>query len=428
MLPAKKAEAKLLASIQTPKDLTYLIREGISEDSFAEYPQVFSHYMKFARLYGDLPKPTDVEAEFRDTGIQLPEGGQLDYYVDEVRNLAVVRKANVAIMDRLGIGGAKLQMRPEETVRLLVEDLRKLQRVSMRHMAWLDRDALVRLGWLQDKAQAVADGGVLGIPTGLNCFDSNLQGWQAGEAIMVMAPKGTGKSWLALYIATVGYKAGYKAMFISPEMSWEECALRFDVLAAYQDGVHLSHSALTTGQQDEGVYEDWLAGLTRRDQFVVIDSPESGSFTTENVLALIDEHRPDLVVFDGLHLIGSNSNVPGWERIKHASDALKALAQRLKCTIVWTSQVDRAGMKNPTEPASSGASAAYGKAAVEAANRLVTLANDKNDDKRKTFKVPNNRSGREFHSTQHLHFDVDIGAIYQVYDDYGTVGDEEYPG
>lgn len=414
MLPPEEAEVSLLSSIRTPQDLTILLREGVTEEAFLVYGDVFRHYLQYSREYGSLPKHSDVALEFRDLGLEFREPGELSFYLQEVLKLDLVRRTQATIIERLGEQGSRLVADPAETVRALTEDLRKLQHSSVRHVAWLDRDALVRLGWLQEKAEAARERQVLGIPTGLACFDRRMQGWGPGEAIMVMAPKGVGKSWLALYFGVVAYRAGYKVLFLSPEMAWEECALRFDVLLAHQVGVGLSHTDLSTGQQDQAEYETWLRELTRREQFIVIDSPEAGGFTAANTLALIEEHRPDLVLLDGLHLIGGDPKQSGWERIKQAADALKATAQHLKCTVVWTSQVDREAMRNPTEPAATGASAAYGKAGVEAANRLITLANFEHDSRRKTFKVPNNRSGQEFHTRQHLLFDVDVGAIRQL--------------
>ena len=409
MIP-DEAEIKLLSSITTPKDITFLIREGVDERSFLVYGSVWEHFLSYSRQYGTLPKHRDMESEFRVTFV---DSGELEYYMHEVLHLSMIRKAEAVVLERFGDNGNKLKSDPEEVVRLVVEDLRKLRRPSVQHVAWLDKDALIRLGWLKERAIASEEERVLGIRTGLKCFDSRLQGWSPGEAIMVIAPKGVGKSWFASYIATVAYRDGYKVLFLSPEMSWRECSLRFDVLIAYQMGVNLSHQALATGKQDQQVYEDFLRQLSRRDQLVVVDSPENTGFNSYNVIALVEEHRPDLVVLDGIHLIGGEPNQTGWERIKQAADSLKAAAQHLNCVVVWTSQVDREAMRNPTEPASTGASAAYGKAAVEAANRLITLANADNS-RRKTFKVPNNRGGAEFHTKLHLAFDVDIGHVEQI--------------
>ncbi|KKK96588.1 hypothetical protein LCGC14_2661250, partial [marine sediment metagenome] len=244
-----------------------------------------------------------------------------------------------------------------------------------------------------------------------------LQGWQPGEAIMIMGSKGHGKSFLAMFFACKAYQNGAKVLFLSPEMSWEECALRFDVILARLAQQEFSLTGLTTGRVEETErYRAWLESLCQREAFICIDSADTatGAFTLASMLALQDEYRPDLLVVDGIHLVGGEDRVSGWERIKRAADGLKAAAQYYKSVVIWCSQVDREAMRAPTEPAASGASAAYGKAAVEAANRLITLAAYAGDSRRRVFKVPNNRGGREYHTKQHLLFDVDIGRIEQL--------------
>ena len=413
-LPPAEAEAKLLASIKTPQDLTVLTQEGLLPEAFTVYGPVYEYYQGFSREYGAIPEPGDVQAVFDKLELDLSEGGELLYYAHEILDHHLAVKAYTAVANRFGEGSSKLTANPHEAVRLLEEDLRQLRPSTTRNASFIDRDALERLQWLSQKAQMGSSGSVLGIPTGLACFDSLMQGWQPGEAVMVMAPKGIGKTWLAMHFGTAAYQAGYKVLFLSPEMGYEEIALRFDVLYAYRVGTDLTHEALTTGKQDIQVYEEWLRQLSAHQRFVVVDSPGVGGFNISNILALLDEHRPDLMVLDGIQLVSGPANQPQWERIKQAADAMKAAAQHLKCTIIWTSQVDRESMRNPTEPAATGAAAAYGKAAVEAANRLITLAHYEGDDRRRTFKVPNNRSGREYHARQHLLFDVDVGAIRQL--------------
>ena len=416
MLSPERAEVGLLSSVQTPRDLSQLVQAGVTAGDFLTYGSVFDYYLSFAREYGALPQREDLVSVFSHLALELETPGELAYYVTELHNWAIIRQASASSLERFGENGERLYSNPEEAIRLLAEDLRKLQRGTRQHVEWVDRDAMQRLGWLVEKAEAQAAGGVIGVPTGLRCFDTIAQGWGWGEAIMVMAPKGVGKSWLLILFGAVGYEAGHKVLLLSPEMSNREVALRFDVLLAYRYGEQhaLRHSALTSGAQDQAIYEDWLKRLTARERFIVVDSPGVGGFTVASILALVDEHRPDIVLLDGIHLVGSDTVQSGWERIKQTADALKAVAQHQKCVAIWTSQVDREAMKNPTEPAITGASAAYGKAAVEAANRLITLGLFEGDSNRRTFRVPNNRSGPEFHVRQHLVFDVDRGAIYQM--------------
>ena len=104
----------------------------------------------------------------------------------------------------------------------------------------------------------------------------------------------------------------------------------------------------------------------------------------------------------------------GWEAIKLCADSLKAAAQHDKSSVIWCGQVDRESMKNPTEPATGGGQAAYSKAAVEAANRLITLGTYPGDPRRRVFRVPHNRSGQEWPLKRHLLFDVDHGRISEI--------------
>ncbi len=417
-LTPAETELKLLSSIVDPQDLTVLLREGVSEETFMVYGAVFAYLLDYTRQYDrQLPSRRDLEAVFKDEELQLVEPGKLQFYVDELRKQDLVRRAQHAILDRFGREGAQLLENPDETVRLLAEDLRGFQRHQTQRVALLDRDALIRLGWLRERIQAAQEKRVLGIPTGLRIFDEQLQGWQPGEAIMVMGAKGVGKSFLTMYFACVAYQHGVKVLYLSPEMGWEECALRFDVVLARLAQQELSLTGLTTGRAaDVDRYQVWLESLCQREAFVCIDSADTstGAFTLPSMLALQDEYRPDLMVVDGIHLVGGEDRVSGWERIKRAADGLKAAAQYYKSVVIWSSQVDREAMRAPTEPAASGASAAYGKAAVEAANRLITLAAYAGDSRRRVFKVPNNRGGREYHTKQHLLFDVDIGRIEQL--------------
>ena len=414
----EETEVRLLSSIVSQDDLTWLLREGITADAFLVFGDVFAYALEYGRLYeGRIPEPRDLEAQFTEIGLTLESPGELKFYTEELRKQDKVRRTQAAIFNRLGKVGDKILNDPDEAVRLLAEDLRGLRKSQTSNIAVLDRDALTRLAWVKERQAAAEAGLVLGIPTGLKIFDDNLQGWQPSETIMLMGPKGIGKSWMMMYFACVAYQAGKKVLFMSPEMSWQECAFRFDVVLAAQCGRELSHTELMTGKMDNlDIYQSWLEDLSTREAFICMDSAESdnGVFSLATILGAIDEYRPDLVVFDGIHLVGGDDRMTGWERIKKAADGLKASAQLHKNVVIWSSQVDRDAMRNPTEPAANGASAAYGKAAVEAANRLITLAGYSGDSRRRTFKVPNNRNGQEYHTKQHLLFDVDWGKIEQL--------------
>ncbi len=254
MLTPEAAELGVISSITTSKDVSELLRDGFTGGSFIIYGAMFDYILEYGKNYdGQVPRSTDLEQYFKEDGLKLESPGELRFFADEVQRQDSARRAQRAILERLGTNGDLLTSDPDEAIRLLAEDLRKLNKQPTRNVAFLDRDAMIRLGWLKERQLAAQEGRVLGIPTGLRVFDDQLQGWQPGEAIMVMAPKGIGKSWMLMYFACVAYKAGYKVLFFSPEMAWEECALRYDVLLAAMYEQELSHTELLTGKMEDTI-------------------------------------------------------------------------------------------------------------------------------------------------------------------------------
>lgn len=419
MLAPADVEIRVLSSIQSLHDLGQFQEFGLSEDSFMLFGDVYAYVMEYAHLYQEIPRKEDIEVRFKDTdnALELEAPGNLEYYLTELNKLAMARTVRDTIRRHIGDHGSHIDRNPDETARLIAHDLSNVNHRRSRNIAMLDRDALTRLDSLKVRIDAAEAGKIIGIPTGLKCFDEYQEGYQPGEAIMLIAPKGAGKSWMAMHTAVTAYHAGFKVLFFSPEMSWEECALRFDVMLArkFHAAQKLTHTQLKTGVQvDLDDYKRWLESLVKRSDFMCVDSVSAVGFTLTGMIALISEFNPDLVVLDGIHLVKDEKGDQQWQVIKDCADALKSDAQRNKRVVFWVGQVDREGMKNPTEPVSTGAQAAYSKAAVEAANRLITMGADSDDPYRRVFKVPNNRSGREWHEKQTLIFEVDTGHIEQA--------------
>ncbi len=412
-------EIRVLSSIKNLADLGKFQEFGLTESSFMLFGEVYTYVVEYAHTYQEIPQSTDIEARFKgtDSELELELAGNLEYYLTELHKLAQSRKIREFVRLRAGEHGANIDNNPDETARLLAHDLAALNHGRSRNVAMLDRDAMTRLTVLKERIQAAEDGKIIGIPTGLRCFDEYQEGWQPGEAIMVIAPKGAGKSWLLMHFATVAYHQGFRVLFFSPEMSWEECALRFDVMLARKYHVQhsITHTQLKTGVQvDLNDYKTWLESLVKREDFMCVDSVSVSGFTLSGMLGMISEYNPDLVCLDGIHLVKDEKGDQQWQVIKDCADGLKNDAQRNKRVVIWVGQVDKEGMRNASEPVSTGAQAAYSKAAVEAANRLITMGADSDDPYRRVFKVPNNRSGREWHEKQTLIFEVDTGHIEQT--------------
>ena len=410
-------ECNLLSSIGSINDVGLIVEKGIVPESFLVYGPVFEYVVSYTREYGgDLPSFQDLEALFTGTEspIEFLEPGNLEFYLDELVRQDMVRKMSAMVKTRFGDKGIDLIADPFKVATGLEEDLRKLgYRENHNNVAYFDRDAIVRLAHLEANVAAAQAGQVIGIQTGLRVFDDSLQGWKPGEAAMIIGPTTIGKSWLLMYFGCLAYANGNRVLYLSPEMSWEECGLRFDVVLANQYQRHISHTALSNGGMvDIEKYREWLLQLSVRDDFICIDSVDADGFTLHGILAMAAKYEPDILLIDGIDRISDAHSPAGWELIKAAAKGLKDYAQLTKSVVIWTGQVDRAGMRM-SEAVSLGHSA-YGKAAEEFANRIITLGPDPSNPLRRTFKVPKNRSGRAWNTRQYLAFDVDQGHIEQI--------------
>ncbi len=417
-LTPETVERNLVSSIKSMADVSLVVDRGITPESFLIYGPVFEFLTEYLKTYNDhAPTNKDIEQKFVGTEaeIVLDQPGELPFYVDELARQILVREMSSAVRERFGPGGELLTADPEDVLALLGEDLRKLGHTqTANNVAFFDRDAMDRLQLLKDRIEMAEKGEVIGIPTGLKVFDESLQGWQPGEAIMVIGPTTIGKSWLLMKFACEAYVNGCKVLFLSPEMSWEECAMRFDVVLGHMYEQQLTHTGLTTGTLvNLTKYQSWLQHLSGREDFICIDSVDAAGFTLNGVIAAAEEYAPDLLLVDGIDRVSLPESGPGWEIIKAVANGLKDYAQWSKSVVIWTGQVDREGMKQ-TEAVSSMANTAYGKAAVEYANRVISLGPDASNPLRRTFKVPKNRSGQAYNVRQYLTFNVNEGHIEQT--------------
>ncbi len=408
-------ETNILGGVKTTEDLALLLKEHVTEEYWVVYPEVFTYLVSHVKMYNEIPAKEVLESKADD--LKLPDKVTgLSSWIDELVRLHVYREG-VELLEKHLNTGRKFEEQPKVQLRSLIMDVHQLLKSNNLNTSRVDKDSLNRADEYLERKRIVEEGGRLGMKTGWKCFDDFQEGWYPGECIMIMAPKGIGKSWCLINFAVHAYVDGNKVLFLSPEMSWEECALRFDVFMMEQLGIDIQggHRELKEGNPhiDIEAYKAYLVSIQDREDFVVVDSDEVGGFTLASITSLIEEHQPDIVILDGIHLIREDKKEQ-WQAIKTCADGLKALANLKKIVIIWSGQVDRQAMRDPYEPADTGGSAGYGKASVEAASRVITLATDRHDNLYRWFKVINSRDGREYTNKQRLLFDVNRGRIEQL--------------
>lgn len=216
-------------------------------------------------------------------------------------------------------------------------------------------------------------------------------------------------------------------LIISPELTSDEQSARLDAMLGHMRQRRLSSFAISVGQADRDEYKSWLEELVGERRLPIIDSSDTGGpFTFQDVWRLALEHRPEVLIVDGLHLLlGVDESKKGWEVLKEGIARLKSFAQRERTVVVCAHQVQRAATarKWETTPPTLG-QLSYGFAVAETADHVITMSRSARGEKERLYRLVKARGLPEVVDVGRLHWDVDVG---NVWDKGGMIGATSKP-
>jgi len=414
-------ENRLLSSVESLEDLRYCQQEGITSETFVhtddegtlDHGEVYDYLDTYSRENkGKLPTEKDLKAlhDFESTG-----AGDLKNYVQQVRWKELARNAMSFLtrnVERLN------EDDPTKVIEDFAREFSDLRTGGKRSVVYLDKDAMDRLTQFDEAKELVKTGKMIGIPTGLSTFDSQYLGFRDGELVVVMGGTGIGKSWLLIYMAAIAYAEGKKLLMISPELTADEQGARFDVVFAHHNQLKLSNQDIITGQGKRSEYKGWLESLTKSDRFPVIDRSDTGKpLSFNDIWRYVGDHKPDLLLVDGLHLISGGSNgrgAKGWEILKEGVDSLKALSQHEKIVTIVAHQPDRSASAKGAIVPPGLSQVGYGFSVMEAADRVISMSRDPRSESHRLYRVVKIRRGKAIPDARRLKFNVDVGEIHEV--------------
>ena len=366
-------DARFISRVLLDRDITTAINAGVTRELVLDpdYRDVFDYIVNHSSKYNEVPSPIAVRREFPKVSLRQVGDG-IEYVIDalfEESRRVITRSAVEAT-----VTGLARRATPMDLAAIMQKALDQLNGLSVfTAVQDLTNDPVPRYAAYQ--AMATAPGGLLGVPTGFPTIDQATAGLQPGQLVTIIASPKTGKSQLALRIASNVHEADNRVLFQGFEMSNEEQEKRFDAMRSNISHNRLRRGDLTTAE--EGKYQAMLTSLERTKPFILSDS--SVGITVSAVAAKATQHVPDLLVIDGVYLmVDERSGEQGTpQSLTNITRSLKRLAQRLQIPVLITTQTLEWKMKKRQVSASS---IGYSSSFYQDSDVILGLERTEDDD------------------------------------------------
>jgi replicative DNA helicase len=187
------------------------------------------------------------------------------------------------------------------------------------------------------------------IPTGFSEIDSDINGMQRGEELIVLfARTNMGKSWIAEAMATYVTEQGYRVGYFSPEMSAQSIGYRFDTLHG-----NVPNSAVLLGRFDDDFtleqYNEYADGVEKLTGKMYVTKPKDfqRKVTVSKLRNWIQNRKLDLLIVDGIKYLTDERKERGdsvTTSLTNISEDLMELSIELRLPIVVVVQANRGGV------------------------------------------------------------------------------------
>jgi len=196
------------------------------------------------------------------------------------------------------------------------------------------------------QAAAAANGGVVGVRSGINYLDETLNGFEPGKLYMLAAVPGAGKTTVALQWAATVAQAGAPALYISLENDGLDLGRKL----ACRLG-EVSYARALKGKLSRREWATAVGSLSKLGGRLYLSTPRA---TMPNLEMLIEGvmmragAAPALIVIDYLQAftkrMGTGAETADLrERVDHFTPRLRALGEKYGSAVLAISSQNRAG-------------------------------------------------------------------------------------
>lgn len=259
-----------------------------------------------------------------------PTTANLDVYLAAVKEAALARS-----LRKIGDELMNAENDPTDALGRAQEALQRLTENTQGDSQTLT-SALTQLGY---RVSEQVGGRAPCVASGLLRFDKLLGGgFINGGLHIIGARPAVGKSALALQIALNAARSGVKVLYLSLEMSSEDCSAR---LVGNIGGLS-SARLMFGGRLTDGEYMRFAEGTTELSSLPIVFNRRSG-MNVRQVEALAYREKPGLLILDHLGLLEPpEARLSLYEATTRNSRALKLLALRLNIPVLCLCQLNRA--------------------------------------------------------------------------------------
>lgn len=385
---------------------------GLTEEHFNQYPDVWRFVEQYVRRNGKAPTRQIMEARYPQLDLPPGQENEVSALIGHLQHDWLYEKASHLIDEASQL---LLRDEPAEALGYLQTKARHLTAAFAKGandvdlLSDWDRFWQVAVG----RREAATSGELRGITTGFPTLDEQTGGLDSTELITVVARQGEGKSWTLMHMAASAVMQGKTVVFFPLEMSSSQVAFRMHTLfqARVDPKGTLRNNQLTQGSVNLAAYRAFLERLETDvpGRFILCQSDRK--FSPLEVLAKLQEHRPDVVVIDYLTLMGLGSReLEGWSDIRILTKELKSLAVEFETPIVVAAQANRVATQRKGPPEL--ADIAFGDAIGMDSDRVISF---KKVTKRVTQgRIIKNRHGDDMRKDLWLLTEYNRGHIEEI--------------
>lgn len=401
-------ELLVINAVLKNKDIGVLFGQNI-DDLMVSYGDIWESIKNYHAKYRSIPDIDVIRERYEDLDyIDTP--AHTAYYVDALKEEFIANN-----MEKIAKAAGASKRAGDSAPRILAimqADLSKLNRFSnaSRDLNMMDFEDAER-HYNEVRAKAEANGGVPGVPTGIDFIDSAYtSGLAGGDLVVVLGWTGRGKSIFTTLVSCNAHDLGGRPMIVSLEMSGEK--VRDRVYTIKGSGL-FSNSGLSLGDVSTDDFYSFKKKNEDKSSFFVVSSDGIGEMTPNIIQAKIDQHKPTMLVFDYAQLGSDNSNSGDMTaRMRNMSKEFKSLAVANDIPVMLISSA------TPDNPAAAKTPPTIEQVAWSkqlAYDADLAFAVHKHDDSENVEIVcRKNRNGPLF--SGYLIWDIDKGVIEERFD------------